>query len=59
MLYYIYQTPLSSWRIEGGSGDETIAAVTWIFPFSGEGVYVSIDSWTTAAQIASILIQKR
>ena len=24
MLYYIHQTPLSSWRVEGGSGDETI-----------------------------------
>ena len=23
MLYYIHQTPLSSWRVEGGSGDET------------------------------------
>lgn len=25
----------------------------------GEGVYASIDSWTTAAEIATILIQKR
>ena len=24
MLYYIHQTPLSSWRVEGGSGDETM-----------------------------------
>ena len=23
MLYYIHQTPLSSWRVEGGSGFET------------------------------------
>ena len=23
ILYYIHQTPLSSWRVEGGSGDET------------------------------------
>ena len=23
MLYYIHQTPLSPWRVEGGSGDET------------------------------------
>ena len=23
MLYYIHQTPLSSWSVEGGSGDET------------------------------------
>ena len=23
MLYYIHQTLLSSWRVEGGSGDET------------------------------------
>ena len=23
MLYYIHQTPLSSWRVEGESGDET------------------------------------
>ena len=23
MLYYIHQTPLSSWRVEEGSGDET------------------------------------
>ena len=22
MLYYIHQTPFSSWRVEGGSGDE-------------------------------------
>ena len=22
-MYYIHQTPLSSWRLEGGSGDET------------------------------------
>lgn len=27
--------------------------------FLGEGVYTSIDSWTRAAEIASILIQKR
>ena len=24
ILYYIHQTPLSSWRVEGGSGDETM-----------------------------------
>ena len=23
ILYYIHQTPFSSWRVEGGSGDET------------------------------------
>ena len=28
ILYYIHQTPLSSWRVEGGSGDETTLTVT-------------------------------
>ena len=35
-------------------------SVQIFFYFSlGEDVYASIDSWTSAAEIASILIQKR
>ena len=30
MLYYIHQAPLSSWSVEGGSGDETRDLVTCI-----------------------------
>ena len=30
ILYYIHQTPLSSWRVDGGSGDETSHCITYI-----------------------------
>ena len=37
MLSYIHQTLLSSWRVEGGSGDETMLSVD-----QGHGY---INSW--------------
>ena len=36
-----------------------VSVQIFFYFFLGEGVYASIDSWTRAAEIASILIQKR
>ena len=40
MLYYIHQTPLSSWSVEGGSGDETTAALQLKMPATVESLCI-------------------
>ena len=40
MLYYIHQTPLSSWNVEGGSGDEITAALQLKMPATVESLCI-------------------
>ena len=52
MLYYIHQTPLSSWRIEGGSGDETTSYPMLLVPTKCLGM--RLDQPSNNSQILTV-----
>ena len=52
ILYYIHQIPLSSWRVEGGSGDKT----TTLAALAGETTGICIKHLSQPLALLCIMI---